>query len=63
MLIQNMHVFKVAIFFPVKITKRNSTERKIDKTRTSADQHKCLLHLACISPTLLCVEYFLVYGH
>ena len=31
------------------------------KTRRRADQHKCLTHLACINPTLLIVEYFLVF--
>ena len=32
------------------------------ETRTRADQHKCLPHLACINPTLLFVEYFSVFG-
>ena len=27
-----------------------------------ADQHKCLPHLACINPTLLYIEYLLVFG-
>ena len=30
----------------------------LNNTRTRADQHKCIPHLACINPTLLCVEYF-----
>ena len=28
------------------------------RTRTRADQHKCLPHLAYINPTLLFIEYF-----
>ena len=36
--------------------------RKIYYTRTRADQHKCLQHLACMNPTLWCVEYFSFFG-
>ena len=35
---------------------------KITKTRTRADQHKCLPHLACINPTLFFIEYFSFFG-
>ena len=42
-----------------------NNQQKRDKgsiTKTCADQHKCLPHLACINPTLSFVEYFSVFG-